>query len=183
MILAGSPRGGRTIALALLALLLAAAWVGPVSAYLDALDAGAAQLAQRQALLQRYQALSAGTIEPTAAAPAGPPVLFPEIPEAQALALLQETVKSAAAVNRIQIRSLQVLRSEVLGEAARIGVRIHASGDVASLGHLLYAVEAAHPVLYPDNLQVQSPPPAPGGAPGTLEFQLDVSGFRAGPQS
>jgi general secretion pathway protein M len=110
-------------------------------------------------------------------------MLIPAVPEAQALALLQETVKSAAAAAQVQIQGLQVLRSEGEAGVLRIGVRVRAAGDVASLGRLLYAIEAARPLLYPDNLQIQSQPAAPGTPPSPLQFQLDIAGFKAGPSS
>jgi hypothetical protein len=73
--------------------------------------------------------------------------------------------------------------------AVRIGVRLRGSSDVAALGRLLYAVEAARPLLVPDNLQVQGRAAAPAAgsapepAPIPLDFQLDVSGFKTGASS
>jgi hypothetical protein len=179
---AGHGNGRRVAAVALLGVLIAIVWLGPVDAYLDLIDAAAQQLARRQALLQRYQSLTPAPAETAAVAGAatGPRLLFPEIAEAQALALLQESVKRAAAANHVEIHSLQALRSELLGDAAKVGVRIRAAGDVASLGRLLYAVESADPVLYPDNLHIQVPP-ATGAASGNLEIQLDLLGFRRKP--
>ena len=90
MSLAEQPARGRVAALAILALLLAALWVGPVSAYLDLVGGGTERLAQRAALLQRYRAL-AGTPAPetTRPKPGAPTVMLPDTPEAQAVALLQ----------------------------------------------------------------------------------------------
>jgi general secretion pathway protein M len=174
----------RAGAVGILLLLLLMLWVGPIGAYFDFVAAGADELAQKTALLQRYRALAdappAGRQEP----PRGDPsMLIPAVPEAQALALLQETVKSAAAAAQVQIQGLQVLRSEGEAGVLRIGVRVRAAGDVASLGRLLYAIEAARPLLYPDNLQIQSQPAAPGTPPSPLQFQLDIAGFKAGPSS
>ncbi len=172
MTLAAS-RGSRAVALAVLALLLALLWLGPVSLYLGMIGDGAEQLAQRGALLQRYEALARAP-PPEMSPPARSPSLFPAVPEAQAVAMLQETIKAAAAANHIEVRSLQVLRNDAGADTGRIGVRVRAAGDVASLGRLLYAVESAQPALYPDNLQITAPPAPP------LDFQLDVTGFRSG---
>jgi hypothetical protein len=166
-------RGSRAVALAVLALLLALLWLGPVSLYLEMVCGGAEQLAQRGALLKRYEALARAP-PPETPPPAKSPDLFPAVPEAQAVAMLQETIKAAAAANHIEVRSLQVLRNDAVADTGRIGVRVRAVGDVASLGRLLYAVESAQPALYPDNLQIIAPPAAP------LDFQLDVTGFRSG---
>ncbi|HEX3861975.1 MAG TPA: type II secretion system protein GspM [Stellaceae bacterium] len=183
MIFAGSRSGGRIAAFGILGLLLVVFWLGPVSLYLDMVGGGGEQLLQRAALLQRYQALSqapASTAAPTTethTAVAGGAVFFPDIPEAQAVVMLQEAVRSAAAANRIQIHSLQVLRNDAVADAVRMAVRIRAAGDVQGIGRLLYAIESARPVLYPDNLQIQAPPAVPGAAASPLDFQLDVSGF------
>jgi hypothetical protein len=116
-------------------------------------------------------------------------LLLPEIPDSQAVARLQETLKAAATAAQVQIQGFQILRSEPVPGAVRIGVRLRGSSDVAALGRLLYAVEAARPLLVPDNLQVQgrAASPAAGSTPEPtpipLDFQLDVSGFKTGASS
>ena len=120
---AGSPPRGRVAALALLGVLIAAVWVGPVNAYLDFIGAAADQISTQVELLRRYRAIvdrPAGEPKPAG----GIPTMLPESPEAQAVALLQETVKNAAVASRLQIQSVQVLRSESLPGAIRIGIRI-----------------------------------------------------------
>jgi general secretion pathway protein M len=181
MSLAGQPARGRVAALAILALLLAALWIGPVSAYLELVGGGAERVAQGAVLLQRYRAL-AGTLAPETMRPkpGAPTVMLPDTPEAQAVALLQESVKATASASQVRIASLQVLRSETVAGAVRIGVRIRATGDMAGVARLLYAIEAARPVLYPDNLQIQARAAALGKAPEALDFQLDISGFKPG---
>jgi general secretion pathway protein M len=174
----------RAGAVAILLLLLGLLWVGPVAAYFDLIGEGAGAIAQKTALLQRYRALAE-------AAPAerGEPgrgdasLLIPAVPDAQAVAMLQETIKGAAAAAQVQIQGLQVLRGEGEAGALRIGVRIRGTGDVAGVGRLLYAIEAARPLLYPDNLQIQSHAAAPGAPPSALQFQLDIAGIKAGSPS
>ncbi|MBV9863379.1 MAG: hypothetical protein JO267_14670 [Alphaproteobacteria bacterium] len=186
MTLTAPLRPGRAAALLILVAVAALLWLGPVSAYLDLLDADADELALKQQELVRYRALAREAEQPRSAPAAAAALFYPEIAESQAVALLQETVKSAAAAAQIQIQGLQVLRTDALPGAAgtlpgavRIGLRVRASGDVGSLGRLLYALQAARPVLYPDNLQIQARPMQPAGAPALLDFQLDVSGFKA----
>jgi len=168
-------------ALAILVALVAAFCTGPVAAYCDLIVANNDSLAAKSALLQRYQMLAGAA--PSAAASAEPALIYPEMPESQVSALLQETVKSTAATAQIQVQGLQVLRSESMPGAVRIGVRVRASGDMASLRKLIYAIETARPVLYPDNLQIQSHAASPDAAARPLDFQLDISGFKAEPQS
>lgn len=188
MTIAGYPAGGRVAALAILVLVIAALWAGPVGAYLDLIGSGADRLAQRAQLLERYRALvaapSADATRPKPGAPeaVAAPALLPDAPEAQAIALLQESVKTAALASNVRVDSLQVLRSETVAGAVKIGVRIRAAGDIAALARLLFAIEAARPVLYPDNLQIEARA-APGKAPEALDFQLDISGFKPGTSS
>jgi len=140
-------------------------------------------------VLQRYRVLAdAGPADrtgPDRTEPArtDPALLIPAMPDAQAVALLQETVKSAAAAAQVQIQGLQVLRGEGEAGVQKIVVRIRASGDVGGVGRLLYALETARPLLYPDNLQIQAQGAAPGAPPSALQFQLDVAGFKAGAPS
>jgi general secretion pathway protein M len=181
MTLTERPAVGRGAALAILGVLVALFCVGPLAAYCGLLAANSDELATKQAMLQRYRALA--KTEPSAPAPAGPQLLYPDMPESQASALLQEAVKNSAATARVQVQGLQVLRSEAVSGAMRIGVRVRGRGDIASLRGLLYAVETARPLLYPDNLQIQSHAALPDTAPSLLDFQLDISGFKMEPQS
>ena len=178
---------GRIGALALLGLLIVALWIGPAAAYLDLIQSGSDDIERAAAVLQRYHALTEAPRSGQFPAAATADLLLPEIPDSQALARLQETLKSAAAAAQVQVQGFQILRAEPLPGAVRIGVRLRGSGDVAALGRLLYAVEAARPLLVPDNLQVQGRATASGSSPESgpipLEFQLDISGFRAGAPS
>jgi general secretion pathway protein M len=179
--IAGSPSRERFLALALLALLLVALWAGPVSAYFDLVAAGGGEIAQQAQLLRRYQAL---VDAPAAAAPeksSASALMMPQLPEAQAIALLQESVQKMAIASRVEVESLQVLRSETLSSAVKLGARISATGDIAGLARLLYAAETARPVLYPDNLRIRPRAGAPSKTTGTLEFQLDLAGFMPAP--
>jgi hypothetical protein len=171
----------RAGALAILAVLVALFCAGPLAAYCALLAANSDALAAEEAILQRYRALAVASPNPPTA-PAGA-LLYPEMPESQASALLQETVKSAAVAARVQVLGLQVLGKELQSGTTRVGVRVRASGDMASLRSLLYAIEAASPALYPDNLSIQSHAGSSDAAPATLDFQLDVSGFTPGPPS
>ncbi|HYM72731.1 MAG TPA: type II secretion system protein GspM [Stellaceae bacterium] len=171
----------RAAALAILAALIVAFWFGPVGAYRGLIDAADDRLAAKAAVLARYRALADGPTPATLPSAAGRSLLYPEMPDSQAAAMLQETVKGAATAARIQVQGLQMLRSEALPGATRIGVRIRASGDMPGLRSLIYAIESARPVLYADNLQVQSPAPSPGAAAPRLDFQLDIAGFKTEP--
>jgi len=182
----GRPLLSRIAALAILAALIVLFCGGPLAAYCDLIADNNDALTVKSAMLQRYRALAGDNSPspgPSTPAPAVPALLYPDMPESQASALLQETVKNAAAAARAQVQGLQVLRGEAEGGATKIGVRVRASGDMASLRSLIYAIETARPVLYPDNLQIQSHATSPDAAPGALDFQLEVSGFKTEPRS
>ena len=49
---------------------------------------------------------------------------------------------------------------------------------MAALDRLIYAVEASRPLLYPDNLRIEA-----RDRNGGLDFQLDISAFKAGAPS
>lgn len=181
MTLAERPALGRIAALAILAALIALFCAGPLAAYCGLLADNGDALATKGALLQRYRTLAEAKTLPQVAA--GAALLYPDMPESQASALLQETVKHTAAAAHAQVLGLQVLRSEATNGATRIGVRVRAGGDMASLRSLLYAIETARPLLYPDNLSIQSHAATPDSAPSALDFQLDISGFKTEPAS
>ena len=182
MTLAERPALGRVAALAILAILVVLFCGGPLAAYCGLVADNNDALATKAALLQRYRALA----ETKAPSPSSAPetaLFYPEMPESQASALLQETVKNTATAAHAQVLGLQVLRSEAANGATRIGVRVRASGDMASLRGLLYAIESARPVLYTDNLSIQSHAATSDAAPSPLDFQFDVSGFKTEPRS
>lgn len=181
MTLAERPALGRVAALAILAALVALFCVGPLAAYCGLVADNSDALATKAALLQRYRALADS--KPAAPAATGAPFIYPDMPESQASALLQETVKTIAAAAHAQVLGLQVLRGEAVSGATRIGVRVRASGDMASLRSLIYAIESARPLLYPDNLTIQSHAAAPDAAASALDFQLDIAGFKTEPKS
>lgn len=181
MTLAERPTLGRIAALVILAVLVVLVGGGSLAAYCGLVADNSDALASRAALLQRYRALADAKMPSPAMANAR--LLYPDMPESQASALLQETVKNAAAAAHAQVLGLQVLRSEAANGATRIGVRVRGSGDMASLRGLIYAIESARPVLDADNLSIQSHAATPDATPSALDFQLDVAGFKTEPKS
>jgi general secretion pathway protein M len=171
----------RAASLAILLALVALVWVGPVAAYRDLVGTAAQHLAEANASLTRDRALVAAA--PAAKRTLDTALLLPDISDAKAIALLQESLKGAAATAQVEIQGLQVLQADTLGGAPRIGVRLKARGLIAGLDRLLYAIEASRPLLYPDNLQIQTHRGDTGTREGALDFQLDVSAFRTGAPS
>ena len=170
----------RAAAIVVVLALVGGLWVGPISAYGGLVDGGARRLAAANETLRRDRALL-GEPAQAASAIAAAAVLFPENSDAQAAALLQEMLKRAAAAAQVKIEGIQVLQPETLAGASRMTVRLKARADMAALDRLLYAIETSRPLLYPDNLQIQSRAAPKAAVPPPLEFQLDVSGFTPGP--
>src|SRR5215469_17189800 len=145
MTFAERPALGRIAALAILALLVMLFCGGPLVAYCGLIADNSDALATKATLLHRYRTLA--DAKPLSSSGHETALLYPDVPESQASALLQETVKNTAAAAHAQVLGLQVLRSEAASGATRIGVRVRASGDMASLRNLLYAIESARPML------------------------------------
>lgn len=166
----------RAAALLILVVLLAGLWIGPVAAYRGFVADGADRLAAAEQKLLRYRAVLRAP-QPAAAPIDATAALFPAASAAQADALLQQTLKAAAAAAQVEIEGLQVLQPASVEGASRIGIRLKGRADIAALDHLLYAIENSPRLLYPDNLQIAA------GPKGPLEFEVDVSGFTSGPRT
>ena len=174
--------GRRVAALAILLVVVLAAWLGPISAYVDVIHTNAAAIARRQALLTHYRLLTQ-VRPPSSPARQQQGLLLPAMPDAQAAALLQERVKAIATGARVRIDALQVLPSGTLGGAEKIDLRVRGAGDDAALARLLYAIEAARPLLLPDNLSVvaRAATRVAERSP-RLEFDFEIAGFTPGPR-
>jgi len=171
----------RAAALAILAAIIGAVWVGPVMGYVDLLRDGAEQIATKEQFVQRYEAL-VGSRGPDQLAALKDPVMFPGLSDAQALATLQEAVKGLAATSHVEIQGLQILPGDSQAGLSRIGIRVRATADIDGANGLLYAIEASRPLLYVDNLQLR-PQMANNAPTPVLDLQFDVAAFKPGPAS
>jgi hypothetical protein len=169
----------RAAAVAVLAAVLAALWLGPVALYRDLRAHDDAALAAAAATLARDRAIVAAKEPGPGAADT---ILLPPLSDAEAAALLQETLKRAAQASDVEIEGIEVMPADTLAGAARVGLRLRARGDASGIARLLYAVSASRPLLYSDNLHVTSRA-ATVGAAAALEFEFDVSAFKAGAAS
>lgn len=170
----------RSAALAILLGLVGAFCLGPAAAYLGWIGNNAQRLRRDEAILRHER-----TVIRVAATPLGARnetgVLFPALGPARAAALLQEALKRRAAAAQVEIEGLQVMPSSAMAGTRRIAVRLRGSAGIGALDRLLYAIETAHPLLYPDNLRIRATPGGTGSnGSSRLRFQLDVSGFTRG---
>jgi len=171
---------GRAAALMILAIVLTAVWLGPIDLYLGFVGDRAQQIEESRSILRRYRSLVAEEADAARGRRGASPILLTDIPDGPTLAALQESVKDVAAGNQVELQSLQVLRSENVSGASKLGVRIRGSGEIGGIAQMLYALESARPVLYPDNVSIRSRPDAAGKPGARLDLQLDVSGFKPG---
>jgi hypothetical protein len=187
MNLAVSPSVQRAAALAILAALVLAVVTGVVeplvSAYLDA----ARSVAQERAVIARAQASG---LDPAALqaeltrlrADRGPiPGALHGANESLAAAELQNRLKAAIDAAHGELRSVQALPSHVDGSFRRITIRGRARLKIAGLRDAVYALEAAPPYLFLDDVAVDAHPDQ-SGRPGAgedpdLDVRLDVSAY------
>ena len=169
----------RAAALAILLALVAAVWLGPVALYQGLRADDETALAAAAATLARDQSV-------VAAQDSGPgdaaTILLPALSDAEAAALLQETMKRAAQATDVEIEAIEVLAPDTLAGSARVGLRLHARGDTSGIARLLYAVSASRPLVYADNLHIAAHGAAQGAAQ-ILDFEFEVSAFKAGAAS
>jgi general secretion pathway protein M len=129
---------------------------------------------QRQAVLDRYQALEQAAV----AEPAPSTGLeVSEASAAQAAARVQETIAGFAGAADLRLDGMQVLRDD-RPETGRVALRLRGAGGLAAVQRFLHAIETNRPVLIVDNLRLQARP-GPATKDMMLDVQLDVVAFTA----
>lgn len=170
--------------LAAVALLLVVVFVGYAGLAVPSLQHYAA-LAQREQqtarLLERYQRVVARAEAPRAA------TALPELPlkelylpggsPAQAVAALQDRVKSAAADAGARLGSVEVLAPRTADGLTRQAVRARLSADTRSLQQVLHTLESSRPLLLLDNLYVRARDTRSDTTRLRLDVRVDVIGF------
>ena len=173
--------------LAAVALLLLVVFVGyaGLAAPLAAHYAALAQREQQTALvLARYQRIVARAEAPQTTA--GLPdlslndVYLPGDSPAQAVAALQDRVKSAAANAGARLGSVEVLAPRSDGGLTRQAVRARLTADTGSLQQVLHRLESSRPLLLLDNLYVRARDTRSDTSQLRLDVRVDVAGFAAG---
>jgi len=179
----------RLAALGLVLVLAVVLHAGLVVPYREAWQRSHDLIEQQAALLARYRELASRSAEPDGQADrerlallqAG---LLPRQTEGQAVAGLQDRIKTIGGAAGINLSSVQALppheaaRKDEAGGLIRLGLRLRLAGDVASLNRFLYEIEAHRPFLVVENLAINGRGARPG-APSPLDIQLDVIGLQA----
>ena len=177
-------RAGQALAVLLLAVVLAAAWIGVAAPLLDwhagradtmaarrTLARRMAQIAQTLPALQRQAAASPGT--PAAAVLDGST-------DAVAGAALQQAVQDMAARAGAVLASVEVLPGEQAGAYRRIGLRIGLNAPWPVLVGLLRGILDAQPGMVVDDMQVHGTRAFIRDPAAALDASWVVLAFRAG---
>ena len=178
-------RRGQALALALLLLVVAAAWVAVASPLLDWHADRAETLQQRTTLARRMAQVAAGLPElqrrAAAAAAAGPvaAALLEGSTDAVAGATLQQLIQDMAGRAGATLSSTEALPAEAVAAYRRIGVRVALSAPWAVLVQLLQAVEQSSPQMLVDDLQIHGIRQFGATSEPPLEASFVVLGFRA----
>lgn len=174
----------RLAAVALLLLVVLVGYAG-LAAPLATHYAALAQREQQTALLlARYQRIVARAEAPRAET--GLPdlplneIYLPGDSPAQAVAALQDRVKSAATDAGARLGSVEVLAPRADDGLTRQAVRARLTADTGSLQQMLHRLEASRPLLLLDNLYVRARDTRSDTSRLRLDVRIDVVGFAAG---
>lgn len=178
-------RRGQALAVGLLLVVLAAAWIA-IAAPLLAWHADRAEALEQRSALARRMAQVAATLpdlqrQAATAEAAGPvtPTLLGGSTDAVAGATLQQLIQEMAGRAGASLSSTEALPVETVAAYRRIGVRVALSAPWAVLVQLLRAVGQGSPQMLVDDLQIRGA--RQFGLPGEppLEASFVVLGFRA----
>jgi hypothetical protein len=180
-VLPDGPRG-QILAAALTLCLLAALWFGAAAPLIEFYHDRGEQLAQRQALLVRMQALAdslpllehqaAGSRPATAA-------LLPGNTDALAAAAMQSMVQSMASAAGLELASMETLPAEVRGPYRGIGLRVSLSASWLRLIALLRSAAQSQPRMVVEELQLRAPLMQDRSADAPVNATFVLLAFRA----
>ncbi len=98
-------------------------------------------------------------------------------------AAVQQRLHQAVAESGGRIDSSSEARETAEHGFVKVTVRFSIAGTLETLTRTLAAIEAARPALFADRVAVTAPDAPPADAPPPLRFDIDVSLYRARPQS
>jgi Tfp pilus assembly protein PilO len=176
---------GRTLALFLLLVALAAAYFAVAVPLLDIYAAREARAASQRSLLAKLDTIVAGVpalrsrVGELRADADSHKLMLEGASDAIAAAALQGRIDRLAAAAGLTVGSTESLPVQTQGDYSRVGVRLLVSGAYASLIKLLAMSETATPPFVIDNLQIHGLMRRVGALTVLgLDASLEVSGFR-----
>ena len=182
----GLPTGarGRTLAVAILLLVLAAAWLAVAAPLLDWHARRSDMLMRERTLAARMESVAATMpqlrvqAEGVSAGPA-PRALLEGTSDSIAGAALQGQLDELVRGAGNSLASAELLPAEAAGAYRRIGLRLSLSGTWSGLIALFEAVESATPRMLIDDLQLRPAPSVTAGADQPIAATFTVIAFRA----
>jgi hypothetical protein len=179
-------RNGRALAIGLVFVTLAVAWLAVGSPLIGWYSARAAHLAERRlfaahmteiaaelpALQQQEHRLASSVPVRT--------VLLQGSTNAIAAATLQQTIQSLASGAGATISSTETLATQTSGHYRLIRLQVSLNGTWPVLVHLLQAITTAQPTMLVDDLRVTGPDLIGQAATAPLVASITVIAFRAG---
>ena len=155
----------RLLAIALLVLLVAGAYLMGINPLVASYRANEVAIAEAQALLGRFGSMATGQhdleqrVEELTELHASEPYYLTRETDALAAVELQNRVSEAINKNGGTIRSIQPLPSEKEDEFQRVTLRVQLTTTIESLFHIVYELETTQPFLFLDNVEIKSRPP------------------------
>lgn len=177
-------RAGRWSALRLLAIVLAAAWLGAASPLLDWHRDRMETLEQRATLARRMAQIVAGlpALERAAQADrtAGPQAdaVLTQPTDAVAAAAMLQALQDMAARAGAPLSSTETLPAETVGAYRRIRLRIALFAPLPAVARLLQALDQARPRMLVDDPQLRAAPVLAGRGSPPLDASMLVISFR-----
>jgi hypothetical protein len=184
-----SPAIRRTLALAILAALIGVVWSGAVRPLIGLGADRRADIAELSARLAHLEAIAARgpelarrvhAREQELAAAGG---LWRATSATAVAAAVQDQVQQAVGAGGGRIDSSSAAHEAVEHGLRRITVHFSGEGTLDTVTGALAAIETARPALFADRVTIAAPDGAAADGPPVLRFDLDVSGYLAGPRS
>ena len=179
-------RAGRSLAVALLCLVLGAGYFLLVMPVLEMYSLREGVLADKRKLAQRLEATAAelpglrAKLAELQTAASKRKIVFEGTSDAIAAANLQSRIEELAVSTGVAIGSTEAVPGENRDGHRRIGLRLAVSGEYASIVKLLGAVENAAPPLVLGNLQIHAAArPTADASNARLDAGFEVYGFRS----
>jgi len=178
-------RSGQALALALLAIAIAAVWLGAVSPALTWFENRQVLLAARQMEIAHSEMLRASlpALRAEVAGSAGlnrPQILLAGDSDAIAGANLQSALTDLASQAGISLDSAEMAAVEPIGALRQVDVDVSVTATLPALAEFLNAIDTAQPRMIVDNLNIVAAAQPDPRQEISLQANFSVSAFRAG---
>lgn len=176
---------GRSLALGITAIVLAAAWLAVVQPLLDAYADRADQLERHGALAARMADVAASLpqlqreAKALSADPTPANATLVGASDALAGAALQGIVEGMTTSAGGRLSSTEALPAEQVGAYRRVALRVTLDGTWPVLIHTLQSIERAVPRMFIDDLQIHAQPANAKVNEPPLDISFTVLAFRA----